>query len=37
MDTEICEVDDVFPPNGLWFGSDTYTNCAVTYNLNLDV
>ena len=25
---ETCEVDNVFPPDDFWFGSDTYTNCA---------
>ena len=24
--TETCEVDTVFPPDDLWFGSDIYTN-----------
>ena len=26
--TKTCEVDNVFPPNDLWFGLDTYTGCA---------
>ena len=34
---ETCEVVNVFPPNDLWFGLDTYTNCAVSYSLYLDV
>ena len=32
-----CEVDDVFPHDDLYFGSDTYTNFIVLYNLYLDV
>ena len=35
--TETCEVDNVFLTDDLWFGSDTYTNCAVLYKLYLDV
>ena len=26
--TETCEVDNVFPPEELWFGSNTYMNCV---------
>ena len=28
---------DVFTPDDLWFGSDTYMNCALIYDLHLDV
>ena len=35
--TKTCEVDNVFSPDDLWFGSNTYTNWAVLYNLYLDV
>ena len=27
----------MFPPDDLWFGSDTHTNYAVIYDLYLDV
>ena len=30
-------MDNVFPPDDLWFGSYTYTNYAVLYDLYLDV
>ena len=33
----VYEVDNVFPPDDLWFGSDTYTYCAGLYNLFSDV
>ena len=29
--TDTCRVDDVFPPDDLRFGSDTYTKCALIY------
>ena len=35
--TETWEVDNVFAPDDLWFGSISYTNCAVLYNSYLDV
>ena len=35
--TETCEVDNVFTPDDLWFGSHTYTNGAVLHNLYSDV
>ena len=35
--TETYEVDNVFHPDDLWFGSDTNTNCAVIHNGYLDV
>ena len=35
--TKTCEMGNMFPPDALWFGSDTYTNLAVLYNLYLDV
>ena len=37
MTTETCGVDDVFPPDGFWFRSDTNTNCRVIYSLWLCV
>ena len=37
ISTETCGADDLFPPNELWFGSEIDTNCAVVYNLHLDV
>ena len=33
----ICKVDNVLPIRHLWFGSYTYTNCAVIYNVYWDV
>ena len=30
--TETCGVDDVFPPDDLWFGSDTNTTSAFRYD-----
>ena len=29
---ETCEVNVVFPPDDIWFGSDTITKCAVIYD-----
>ena len=29
--TKTHEVDDVFPPDDLWFGSDIYSKCTVLY------
>ena len=34
---ETCEMDNVFPPDDLWFGSDTYTKRTFFYNLHIDV
>ena len=34
--TETRVVGDVFRPDDLWFGWDTYTNCASLYNLYWD-
>ena len=34
---ETCEVDNVVPPDDLWFSSDTNMNCAVIYDIYLDV
>ena len=28
---ETCEVDNVFSPDDLWFGSEANTKCAVIY------
>ena len=27
-------VGDVFPPDDLWFSSDTYANCILIYDLH---
>ena len=35
--TETCKVDSVFPSDDLCFSTDTDTNCAVVYNLYLEV
>ena len=29
--TETCGVDNVFPPDDLWIGLDTYTNCVLRH------
>ena len=34
--TQTREVGKVLPPDDLWFGSDTYMNCAVLCNSYLD-
>ena len=33
--SELLYLDYVFAPDNLWFGSDTYTNCALIYDLHL--
>ena len=35
--TEACWVENVFPPDDIWFGSNTDTNLEVIYYLLLDV
>ena len=35
--TETCEMGSVFPPDDLWIGLDTYTNCIVIYDSLLKV
>ena len=35
--TETCGVEEAFSPDDPWFGSDTYTNCAMIYNSYFDV
>ena len=35
--TDTCGMGDVFPTDDRWFGSETYTNCAVVCDLYLDV
>ena len=35
--TETFGVGDVFSPDDVWFASDTYTNCALIYDLHLEV
>ena len=31
--TKTCAVEDVIPPDDLWFGTNTYSNYALIYNL----
>ena len=35
--TETCGIGSVFPPDRIWIGSDTYTNCTLIYDLLLKV
>ena len=37
LGTETCEVDNMFPPDDLGFGSYTNTNCGVMCDSYLDV
>ena len=37
LGTETYGVGDVCLPDDLWFGSDTYTTCALVCNLHLEV
>ena len=37
IDTETCEVDNVFPPDDIWFTSDNNTNSVIIYNFCLHV
>ena len=34
---ETCWAGSMFPPDNLWIDLDTYTNCALTYNLHPEV
>ena len=35
--TKTCGIGSVFPPDDLWIGLDTYTNCILIYDLLLKV
>ena len=37
LGTETCGVGNVFSPDDLWFGSDTYASSVLICNLHLDV